>query len=208
MSLAPLFAEVDPNDPSFREALGEAGAILAGTKLNVYSAHRHAEVPLGRGEVIFEELVGPRELGLYPLDEVVAAMHGLPSCWRFDDHTGEVVTLRYADFRLHAYNDLDGRTSDFRVRLGEVGRRFVDAGIHNTLELNIAGLLFPAPEGYVTNETTPKPRVQKVEIVPMPPRMLAGDWGGAACWRFEPDGTPVVTGMCSSWNAADGRGHQ
>jgi hypothetical protein len=202
---APEFTEVDANGVEFRQALVVAGGILtsggASLDFSVYSRHCHAKVPVEAGEVLFEELVGSDEISLYPLGEREAAERGLPSCWGFAPGEGGravTVVLRYADKRLHERGGIDVTSEQFRVRLAKIADAFVAAGIHRVLELNVAGRLFPAPEGYLTREDTVGIRRQRLTFdVPLL-ALVDGDWSQAACWSFlfqGEAGEAVVKGM-------------
>lgn len=191
---APHISEVDPESREFREALTKAGAILAGTGLNVYSRHHH--YALERGEVLFEELIMPGRLALYPLQEAEATTKGLPSCWAFTPN-GDVVVVRYADWRLHDDSDLDVTSPEFQAKLVEIGRAFAHADIHDTLELNVAGFLFSGGPNQVTLENTNEvARRQEVTLVEPTSEMVTSGWTFAACWNFSPSGEPVAFGFC------------
>jgi len=192
---APHISQVDPESVEFRGALAKAGGILVGTGLNVYS--RHCHYALERGEVLFEELVMPGKLALYPLQEAEAAAKGLPSCWAFTPD-GDVVVLRYADRRLHDNSDLNVTSPEFQTKLMEIGRAFACAGLHDTLELNAAGYLFSGGSNRVTLENTDEgARRQEVTLVEPTAKMVATGWTFAACWGFSPSGEAVATGFCN-----------
>jgi hypothetical protein len=195
----PHISEVDPNSQSFRDALAQMGAVLQDVRPtfqpNAYSAHRH--FPIGEDEVMFEELVMPGELAIDPLTRDEAAQRGLPSCWTFE-HDGTPFALRYADQALHQGCGIDVTSAAFRGELAEFGRAFVAEGLHRTLELNLAGYLFPVGDGKLTFETTDVgTRHQRVTTGPMTNEIASGDWAKAACFRFDKSGEPAVSGVCS-----------
>lgn len=195
VATAPHISEVDPNSQEFRAALATAGVILAGTGLSVYSRHYH--YPLGNDEVLFEELIVPGELALYPAPEVEAIANGLPSCWGFTPD-GTVVVLRYASRELHTKSGIDVTSVQFQAQLTKIGQAFAAAGLHQILELNIAGFLFPSGKEEVTIEKTDeRARRQRVTIGRMPDEVRDGNWIAAACWGFTPQGEPVVAGACT-----------
>jgi hypothetical protein len=186
---APHITAVDPNREDFRTALDAAGPIVKGTPFTVYSA--------GLGEVLFEELVAPGELAMYPVPEAEAIRNGLPSCWSITCD-GNVTALRYADRRLHAASGIDVTDPQFLMQLTQVAAAFADAGLHETLELNVAGYLFPPGNDQVTLETTDETsRRQIIRLIPMPDHIRTGKWGAAACFGFDADGRPHVMGLCA-----------
>lgn len=195
LNQAPHITHVEPNSPEFREALAKAGVILLGDEdHSVYSRHYHYEI--GTDKVLFEEEVMAGKLALYPLSEQEAQTNGLPSCWAFEAD-GTVVVLRYASQQLHERSGVDVTSDEFQAKLAAIGQAFAAEGIHETLELNIAGKLFPHGEGEVTYEVTDEEaRHQQVTVVPIPPALAAGDWTLGACWGFSSRGEAVVAGMC------------
>lgn len=203
LATPPDFTEIDANGPELRMALTMAGIILDGRefKLNVYSRHSHRAVPIGDGQVIFEEQVTTGdlpELKLYPLAEAEAAEIGKPSCWAFVPGEGgnpaEVVTLRYASNALHESSGIDVLSPQFQAELEAIASAFVAERIHETLELNATGYLFPAPAGMITSESTYH-GYHKVAFIKLPGDIKRGDWSSAACWGFK-NRQPVVTGRC------------
>ena len=210
LTAPPFFQDIDTNAPEFRDALDRAGAILAGTELCVYVCHRHDEVVIQPGEVIFEQRVSAQQLLLEPVAEEEAAELGKPSTWRFapsEDGAGvSVVVLRYADSALHEQIDVDVASKEFMAQLAEIGRSFVEAGIHEVLELNVLGSLFPPPAGHVTSERALQDRRQTLTFEPTPSAIVDGDWcdAGAACWHFSSTGRPLVTGRCGTGTGLHG----
>jgi hypothetical protein len=188
----PHILNVDPNSRAFRRALRTAGLILTGTPFSVYSRHEHYAMP--DGMVLFEEQVLPGELA------AEAAERGLPSCWGVASD-GSVVVLRYADKALHRASGIGVTDAGFLAMLADAAARFAVARLHETLELNIAGHLFPPGNGMVTFEVTnEEARLQRVTVAPVPAEVIDGDWNTVACWGFTAEGEPVVTGICSNGN--------
>ena len=194
LTASPHISQVHPNSPEFRAALITAGTIVAGTPFSVYSRHHH--YPTTDREVLFEELVVPGTLALYPVTLDEATVRGLPSCWGVSAD-GAVIVLRYADRRLHKQSNIDVTAPAFLAELDKIAQAFAAAGLHNTFELNIAQYLFSPGEGQVTYEVTDEAtRYQTVTFVPTPPEVLAGDWSSVACWKFDTSGRPMVAGVC------------
>lgn len=200
MSLAPRFQEVEPNSCRFRKAIATANLILTDTDMGTYSRHRHDEMTVPEGWVIFEERVSAEKLELYPLDEREAARRGKPSCWgieRGKSGKAKIVVLRYADNALHDESDVDVESAAFLAQLDQFAAAFVETGIDQILELNVTGTqLFPAPPGMITQEDTIGPNLQMVTFAPRPAHLDEGDWTSAACWSFL-GSEPRVAGVCS-----------
>ncbi|HEX6462563.1 MAG TPA: hypothetical protein VFZ58_04865 [Candidatus Saccharimonadales bacterium] len=194
MIAAPHITKVGSASVAFREHLDKGIEILKsiGEIWGVYSRHYHFLIPAGK--VVFEALTADGKLDLSLMTEAEAAKLGRPSCWGFTPE-GAIVVLRYADISLHKRCGIDATSESFQAELAQIAQAFVAAGLHRTLEVNIAGQLFPPGEGGVTLETTDEANCrQTVEIVPLTDEMTEVI---AACWVPGANGQPVTTGYCA-----------
>jgi hypothetical protein len=171
LAKVPPISKVYPNSLPFRRGLGKAYDILVGTGLGTYSNHYHPEMKVKPGYVVFEELISPDELALYPLLEEEAAKRGRPSCWAADSRSGEAGVLRYADNRLHERSGIDVTSRSFLDQLVRSSKAFVEQGLHSILTINVANLLFSPGEGNLTCEETLE-GIQKVTIIRTPREVL------------------------------------
>lgn len=201
---APHISLVRPNSPPFRAALGRACSIVRNTGNaysrtgNTYSRHRHRRV--APGYVTFERRVASGGLALRPRPEEYARQNGRPSCWAFTPD-GIAVPQRYAQEALHKAADIDVTSGGFLAALDEIGKGFAAYELGSILEFNIADILFPREEGYVTSEETNEATgFQTVTFIKVPSEVLAGDWSEAACFSYV-TGRPTVAGICSGGGA-------
>lgn len=205
MSLAipPEFREMSAGTPECRSALMMAGIILdaADTSFETYPRHCHDDVVVANGQVLFEMLVivnGQRKLKVFPMDEARAKKLGKPSVWAFapgENGEAKIYVLRYAANALYEGRGVDVESAAFQIELRRMANAFVAEGIHELLELNLVGYLFPPPAGMLTRERT-FDGYHLVDHAPIPSEILAGDWTQAACFSFR-DRQPVVTGWCA-----------